>query len=74
MKDSDRDPTPDEILYAQGKKPFDPLVQAEYLKTFNAKAAGIKEAFARQQEAAVVFFFIEHISLFLIDIFRNHGI
>ena len=53
----DHDPTPDEILYAQGKKPFDPLVQAKYLKTFNVKAARIKEAFARQQEAAVGFFF-----------------
>jgi hypothetical protein len=72
----DHDPTPDEILYAQGKKPLDPLVQAEYLETLNAKAAGITEAFSRQQEAAAVIFSLkfERISIFLIDIFRNHGI
>jgi hypothetical protein len=55
MKDREGDPTPDEILYAQGKKTFDPPAQAEYLKILDAKAAGIKEAFARQQEAAAVF-------------------
>jgi hypothetical protein len=65
MKDREGDPTPDEILYAQGKKTFDPLVQAEYLKILDLKATGIKEAFARQQEAAAVstFFFFEHVIL-----------
>lgn len=58
MKDREGDPTSDEILYAQGKKPFDSLIQAEYLKILDLKAAGIKEAFARQQEAAAVFFFL----------------
>jgi hypothetical protein len=60
MKDRAVDPTPDEILYAQGKKPFDPLVQAEYLKILDLKDSEIKEAFDRQREAAAVciqFFF-----------------
>jgi hypothetical protein len=75
MKDREGDTTSDEILYAQGKKPFDSLVQADYLKILDLKAAGIKEAFARQQEAAAVFyFFFERISTFLIYIYRNHGI
>jgi hypothetical protein len=74
MKDREGDPTPDEILYAQAKKPFDPLVQAEYLKILDLKAAGIKEAFSRQREAAAVFFLFEHTSKFLIYISRNHGI
>ena len=58
MKDREGDPTPDEILYAQGKKPFDSLVQAEYVKILDLKDAGIKEAFARQREAAAVTFFL----------------
>jgi hypothetical protein len=75
MKDREGDPTPDEILYAQGKKPFDPLIQAEYLKILDLKAAGIKEAFNRQREAAAVFFFFYKQSfLFLISISRNLGI
>jgi hypothetical protein len=45
MKDREGDPTPDEILYAQGKKLFDLPIQAEYLKILDLKAAGIKEAF-----------------------------
>jgi hypothetical protein len=56
MKDREDDPTPNEILYAQGKKLFDPLIQAEYLKILDLKAARIKEAFKRQREAAAVFF------------------
>jgi hypothetical protein len=64
MKDREGDPTPDEILYVQWKKPFDPLVQAEYLKILDLKDAGIKEAFARQREgAAVIFFFFKDIQL-----------
>jgi hypothetical protein len=75
MKDRDGDPTPDEVLYAQGKKLFDPLVQAEYLKILDLKAAGIKEAFNRQREAAaVLFFFFQHTFLFLIYISSNLGI
>jgi hypothetical protein len=45
MKDREGDPTPDEILYAQGKKPFDSIIHAEYSKILDLKAAGIKEAF-----------------------------
>ena len=69
MKDREGDPTPNEVLYAQGKKPFDPLVQAKYVKILDLKETGIKEAFARQQKAAVVnffFFFERTIITFLI--------
>jgi hypothetical protein len=45
-------------FFTQGKKPFDPLVQAEYVKILDLKDAGIKEAFARQREAAAVIFFL----------------
>ena len=70
MKDREGDPTPDEVLYAQGKKPFDPLVQAEYVKILDLKETGIKEAFARQQKAAVVvFFFFEHTIITLLICF-----
>ena len=65
MKDREGDPTPDEILYAQGKKPLDSLVQAEHLKILDLKAAGIKEAFDRQREAAAVFFFSLNIYLYV---------
>ena len=76
MKDREGDPTPDEILYAQGKKALDALVQAEYLKILDLKDAGIKEAFARQREAAAVIFFSLKIyyNILLIFIYRNHGI
>ncbi|KAG6823237.1 hypothetical protein H0H92_010903, partial [Tricholoma furcatifolium] len=52
MKDCNRELTSDEILFAQAKKPFDSSVQAGYLRTLEKQAAGIKEAFAKQQEAA----------------------
>ena len=57
MKDCEGDPTPNEILYAQEKKLFNSLVQAEYVKILYLKDAGIKEAFAWQREAAAVIFF-----------------
>lgn len=47
-------PTNDEILMASGKKNFDDLHRAEYSKVIEAQAAGIKEAFAKQQAKAVV--------------------
>ena len=34
--------------------PFDSAVHSEYLKTLDAQAAGIKEAFSRQQAKAAV--------------------
>lgn len=53
MKDCE-EPTADQILYASGKKPLDSLVQAYNIQTLEAKATGIREAFAKQQAAAVV--------------------
>ena len=47
-------PTDDEILMASGKKKFDDSCHAEYSKIIEAQAAGIKEAFAKQQAKAVV--------------------
>jgi hypothetical protein len=47
-------PTDDEILMASGKKKFDDLCHAEYSMVIEAQAAGIKEAFAKQQAKAVV--------------------
>lgn len=47
-------PTANEILFASGKKPFDSSIHAEYIKKLEAQAAGIKEAFMRQQAKAVV--------------------
>ena len=45
-------PSSEEVLYAAGKMPFDSLIHAEYVKKLNTQAAGIKEAFARQQVKA----------------------
>jgi hypothetical protein len=53
MKTHDN-PTNDEILIASGKKDLDELQRAEYSKVIEAQAAGIKEAFAKQQVKAVV--------------------
>ena len=53
MKTRDN-PTNDEILTAAGKKDLDDLQRAEYSKVIEAQAAGIKEAFAKQQIKAVV--------------------
>jgi hypothetical protein len=47
-------PSPEEVLYASGKKPFDASVHDKYIETLDAQAAGIKEAFARQQAKAAV--------------------
>ena len=55
MKTHDN-PTNDEILIASGKKDLDDLQRAEYSKVIEAHAAGIKEAFAKQQLKAVVCF------------------
>ncbi|KAF8152347.1 hypothetical protein B0H34DRAFT_664204, partial [Crassisporium funariophilum] len=45
-------PSPEEVLYASGKMSFDASVHNQYIKTLDAQAAGIKEAFARQQAKA----------------------
>ena len=47
-------PSPEEVLYASGNMPFDASVHEQYIKTLDAQAAGIKEAFARQQAKAAV--------------------
>jgi hypothetical protein len=47
-------PSPEEVLFASGKMPFDASVHDQYIKTLDAQAAGIKEAFARQQAKAAV--------------------
>ena len=47
-------PSPEEVLYASGKMPFDPLIHAEYVEKLDAPAASIKEAFARQQAKAAM--------------------
>jgi hypothetical protein len=47
-------PNTEEVLYASGKTPFDPSVHDQYNKTLDTQAAGIKEAFARQQAKAAV--------------------
>ena len=48
-------PSPEEVLYASGKMLFDPLIHAEDIKKLDTQAAGIKEAFARQQVKAAVY-------------------
>ena len=53
MKQRDT-PTDDEILMASAKKPFDDLLQADYLKIIEAEAAGIKEAFEKQKAKSAV--------------------
>jgi hypothetical protein len=68
MKDREGDPTPDEILYAQGKKPFDSIIHAEYSKILDLKAAGIKEAFDRQREAAAVFLFL-NVYIYILNLY-----
>ncbi|KAF8071963.1 hypothetical protein FPV67DRAFT_1412468, partial [Lyophyllum atratum] len=45
-------PTPEEVLYASGQQAFDPSIHAEYIQKLDAQAAGIKEAFAKQQAKA----------------------
>ena len=57
MKQRDT-PTNDEILMASGKKAFDNLLQAKYLKIIKAEAAGIKEAFEKQKAKSSVRFFL----------------
>jgi hypothetical protein len=47
-------PLPEEVSYASGKLPFDSSIHAEYIQKLDAQAAGIKEAFARQQARAAV--------------------
>lgn len=47
-------PSPEEVLYASGKMPFDPSIHAEYIQKIDAQSAGIKEAFARQQAKSAV--------------------
>ena len=41
--------TPNEILYALGKKQFDLSIHADYIKRIDSHVAGIKEAFTKQQ-------------------------
>jgi len=53
MKQRDT-PTDDEILMASAKKPFNDLLQADYLKIIEAEAAGIKEAFEKQKAKSAV--------------------
>lgn len=53
MKDCN-EPTADEVLYASGKKPFNSPELAPYLRRLDEKVAGIQEAFAKQQAAALV--------------------
>jgi len=45
-----------------GKKPFDKLLQADYLKIIEAEAAGIKEVFEKQKVKSSVrhFFVVDH--------------
>lgn len=47
-------PTPEEVHYASGKMLFDASVHNQYVETLDAQAAGIKEAFTRQQAKAAV--------------------
>jgi len=54
LKGRDTLPTADEILFASGKKAFDVSTHASYMKRLEEQAAGIKEAFARQQAKAAV--------------------
>ena len=49
LKGLNAPPTPDEILYASGKKQFDSSIHAGYVKRLDSQVAGIEEAFAKQQ-------------------------
>ena len=54
LKGHDMPPTPDKILYASGKKPFDLSIHANYIKRLDSQVAGIKEAFTKQQAKSAV--------------------
>jgi hypothetical protein len=54
MKGCGTPPTPDEKLYASGKKPFDSSIHANYIEKLEGQVAGIKEAFAKQQAKSAV--------------------
>ena len=54
MKGHGTPPTPDEMLYALRKKPFDSSIHANYIERLDAQVAGIKEAFAKQQAKSTV--------------------
>ena len=73
MKSRDA-PTPNKILMAAGKKPFDDSLQAEYLKVIEEQASGIKEAFAKQQAQAAVRDPATHVVHIFMNIFRSLGI
>ena len=49
MKGHNMPPTPDEIIYASGKKPFNSSIHVNYIQRLDTQVAGIKEAFTRQQ-------------------------
>ena len=46
--------TPDEIMYALGKKPFDSSIHVNYIQRLDTQVAGIKEACTRQQAKSTV--------------------
>lgn len=54
MKSSDRPPTSDEIMFASGRKPFDSTTHLSYVKELEEHTGNIKEAFLKQQAAALV--------------------
>jgi hypothetical protein len=49
-------PTADEIMYASGQKPFNSAAHALYVDKLEEHTASIKDAFAKQNAAAVVGF------------------
>ena len=49
LKGHNMPPTPDEILYASGKKQYDSSTHANYIKRLDSQVAGIKEAFANNK-------------------------
>jgi len=54
MKGHNMPPTPDEIMYASGKKQFDSSIHANYIQRLDAQVTGIKEAFANQKAKSAV--------------------
>ena len=67
-------PTADEILMASGKKTFNNLLQAKYLKIIEEQALGIKEAFMKQQAKEAVCNIQYIFQRVFMDNFRNLGI
>lgn len=58
LKGRETPATEDEIAIASGRKEFTGQDQAEYIKALEARASTIASAFLRQEQAAMVIYFV----------------